>query len=115
MFRTRTTIVSLTLLLAMLLAVPAMAAPLASRSGPAPTDAAGLARELHGNEELARALAAHGLSPEQVEQRLAQLSAEDLEYLGANLDQVQSAGEVPDYIWILLAVLLGIVILGAIF
>ena len=107
MLRKSSTLVSLMLLTVMLLAVPATAAPVTSR--------ADAAADLQANEELARALAAHGLSPDEVEQRLSQLSDEDLEYLRANLDQVQSAGEVPDYIWILLAVLLGVVILGAIF
>jgi hypothetical protein len=65
--------------------------------------------------EVAAALAAHGLSPEEVEIRVAQLSAEDLSALAANLDQIQAAGSVPNYIWILLAILLGVTILAAVF
>ena len=72
--------------------------------------AASLARQ-----EVADALAAHGLSAEEVEQRVAQLSAEDLSALAANLDQIQAAGAVPNYIWILLAILIGVTILVTVF
>ena len=66
-------------------------------------------------QEVAGALAAHGLSAEEVEQRVAQLSAEDLSTLAANLDQIQAAGAVPNYIWILLAILIGVTILVTVF
>jgi len=102
-------------LFALLLAVPAFAAPIASHTGPAAGDVDRPLPDLRGNEELARVLAAHGLGPDEVEQRLAQLSDEDLEYLRANLDQVQAGGAVPKYIWIMLAVFLGVLILGAVF
>ena len=65
--------------------------------------------------EVAAALAAHGLSAEEVELRVAQLSAEDLSALAAHLDQIQAAGAVPNYIWILLAVLMGVTILVTVF
>lgn len=65
--------------------------------------------------EVAAALAAHGLSAEQVELRVAQLSAEDLSALAAHLDQIQAAGAVPNYIWILLAILMGVTILVTVF
>jgi hypothetical protein len=55
------------------------------------------------------------LDTEEVEQRVAQLSAEDLSALAANLDQIQAAGGVPDYIWILLAILIGVTILATVF
>ena len=63
-------------------------------------------RETLARDEVARALAARGLSAGQVEERLTRLSNEDLRRLAANLDQIQAAGEVPKYIWILLAVFL---------
>ena len=62
-------------------------------------------------DEVAKALASRGLAPREVEQRLAQLSAEDLRSLAANVDQIQAAGDVPQYIWILLAVLIVVIIL----
>ena len=61
--------------------------------------------------DVAKALAARGLAPHEVEQRLAQLSDEDLRSLAANVDQIQAAGDVPQYIWILLAVLIVVIIL----
>ena len=66
-------------------------------------------------EEVARALAAHGFSPQDVEQRIAQLSAEEISALAANLDQIQAAGAVPNYIWILLAILMAVTILATVF
>ncbi|HXK09566.1 MAG TPA: PA2779 family protein [Vicinamibacteria bacterium] len=63
-------------------------------------------RDALARDEVARALAAQGLSAGQVEERLTRLSDEDLRRLAANLDQIQAAGDVPKYIWILLAVFL---------
>jgi len=66
-------------------------------------------------KEVADALAAHGLSREEVEHRVMQLSEEDLSALAANLDHIQAAGAVPNYIWILLAILIGVTILATVF
>ena len=99
-------------------AMPVCAERIASR-GDDTNDSrrADLARvhEALANPEVAKALAAQGLSAAEVEQRLAQLSTEDVERLAANLDQVQAAGNVPQYIWILLAVFLAVSILAIIF
>jgi len=63
-------------------------------------------------DEVARALSSRGLAPREVEQRMAQLSDEDLRSLAANVDQIRAAGgDVPQYIWILLAVLIVVIIL----
>ena len=64
---------------------------------------------------MAQALAAHGLRPEEIEGRLAELSPEDLRSLAANVEQVQAAGNVPNYIWILLGIFLAVSILAAVF
>jgi predicted exporter len=99
-------------------ALPASAERIASRADDKPASReAGLARvhEALADAEVAKALAAQGLSADEVEQRLAQLSAEDVERLAANLDQVQAAGNVPQYIWILLAIFLAVSILAIIF
>jgi hypothetical protein len=66
---------------------------------------------LLARDEVARALSSRGLAPREVEQRLVQLSDDDLRSLAANVDQIQAAGEVPQYIWILLAVLIVVIIL----
>lgn len=65
-------------------------------------------------QEVAQALAAHGLRPEEVEGRLAELSPEELRSLAANVEQVQAAGNVPNYIWVLLGIFLAISILAAV-
>jgi len=66
-------------------------------------------------EEVAQALTANGLSGPEVEERLARLSAEDLSALAANVEQVQAAGAVPNYIWILLGILMAVTILATVF
>ena len=55
-----------------------------------------------------------GLSPGETQQRLAQLSAEDLRTLAANTDQIRAAGRVPNYIWWLLAALIAVTIITTI-
>jgi hypothetical protein len=73
------------------------------------------AQEALAHPEVARALAARGLSTAEIERRLAQLSREDLQRLAANLEQIQAAGSVPNYIWILLAAFLAVSTLAIIF
>ncbi len=110
--------VGLTLLMAAL-AVPVSASVIPSK----PEDAASAsrarsledARQALARNEVAQALAAHGLSAEEIDQRLNRLSDEDLQLLASNLDQIQAAGDVPKYIWILLAVFLAVSILVLIF
>ena len=98
--------------------VPAMADRIASRAESQPdVRSAELARvgDLVAREEVARTLAAYGLSPEQVDERLVRLSNDDLHRLAANLDQVQAAGNVPNYIWILLGILIAVTIIATVF
>jgi ParB-like chromosome segregation protein Spo0J len=104
--------------LVLLPALPASAERIASRGDD--TDASRPAelahvREALANAEVAKALAAQGLSAGEIEQRLTRLSAEDLQRLAANLDQIQTAGKVPEYVWILLAVFLAVSTLAIIF
>jgi ParB-like chromosome segregation protein Spo0J len=101
-------------------AVPCLAAPIPSRAADPPAlDTSGSDRAaiegFLGREDVARALAARGLTPQEAESRLARLSPEDVSALAANLDQIQAAGEVPKYIWILLAILMGVTILATVF
>lgn len=96
------------------LATPSTGGPIPSKAEAHSADLATIGSFLE-REEVAQALVANGLSADEVEQRLARLSAEDLAALAANVDQVQSAGQVPGYIWILLAVLMGVMILATIF
>jgi hypothetical protein len=73
-----------------------------------------LVREVVANEQVAKVLAERGFTQEQVDQRLAQLSPQDLHQLAQNLNQLQAAGLTrQEWTWILLgaiAVLLIIVV-----
>jgi hypothetical protein len=99
-------------------AMPASAERIASRGedGDAsrPADEARVRAALE-HADVAKALAAQGLSAAEVEQRLERLSAEDVQRLAANLEQIQAAGSVPEYVWILLAVFLAVSTLAIIF
>jgi hypothetical protein len=69
--------------------------------------------------EAARAIVAdllrdHGLTEDQVQERLAALTDEDVLQLSRHVEQIQEGGAVPNYIWILLAVLIGVTILATI-
>ena len=68
-------------------------------------------KEVVAQDVVREALAAQGLTPAETEQRLAQLSSEDLRMLAAHSDQLQAAGAVPRYIWWLLAVLIAVTII----
>jgi Family of unknown function (DUF6627) len=97
------------------LAAPSLAAPIPSRAADRPTLAASepdraAIEAFLAREDVARALAAHGLTSEEAGARLARLSDEDVSALAANLQQIQAAGEVPHYIWVLLAILMGVII-----
>ena len=93
---------------------PAAAERIASRTDPAAeARSADLARVSDALAEagVARALAAQGLSASEVEDRLGRLSDEDVRRLAANVEQVQAAGTVPKYIWILLGIFLAVSII----
>ncbi len=97
------------------LAAPAWAAPVPSKTAQRNADLSTVKAFL-ARDDVSRALAAAGLNDTQVEQRLARLTTEDLRFLASNVDQVKAAGTtVPRYIWILLGVFLGVLILTAIF
>jgi hypothetical protein len=102
------------LLFSLALALPAGAEPLPSRAEADSARAAEEVRSVLGRQEVAAALLAHGLRPEEVEARLAELSPEDLRSLAQNVEQVQAAGAVPNYIWILLGIFLAVSILAAV-
>ncbi len=57
-----------------------------------------------GQEEVTEALAAHGFTREEVNERLAQLSPEELSALASQAEQLQAAGQ-PTYVWVLIAIL----------
>ena len=84
-------------LIVALSAIPTFAGPVPSKTAAnqsLDSRAADLAlvRDVAANEQVAQVLAAHGFTQEQVNQRLAQLSPQDLHQLAQNLDQLQAAG-----------------------
>jgi hypothetical protein len=100
-------------------AIPSFAGPVPSKTAAnqsLDSRAADLAlvRDVAANEQVAQVLTAHGFTQEQVNQRLAQLSPQDLHQLAQNLDQLQAAGITrQEWTWVLIgavAVLLIIVI-----
>ena len=109
------------LLLVAFLAVPTFAAPVPSKTAAnqslATRDAdLVLVRDIAANEQVAQVLASHGFTQEQVNQKLAQLSPQDLHQLAQNLNQLQAAGLTQqEWIWIgigALAALILIIALG---
>ena len=71
-------------------------------------------RNVAANEQVARVLAANGFSQEEVEQRLAQLSSNDLHQLAQNLDQLQPAGLTrQEWIWIGIGALAALILVVA--
>jgi hypothetical protein len=111
----------LVLLMVAFLAVPSFAAPMPSKTAAnqslATRDAdLALVRDVAANAQVAQVLATHGLSQEQVNQRLSQLSNQDLHQLAQNLNQLQAAGLTKqEWIWIgigALAALILVIALG---
>jgi len=73
-----------------------------------------LVRDIAANEQVANALAARGFTQEQVNQRLAQLSPQDLHQLAQNLDQLQAAGLTrQEWIWVGLGALAALILVIA--
>jgi|GEM_PF-471227 len=75
-----------------------------------------LVRDVAANDQVAKVLTDRGFTKEQVDQRLAQLSPQDLHQLAQNIDQVQAAGFTrQEWIWIgigALAALILVIALG---
>jgi len=101
-------------------AIPAFAGPVPSK---AVTDqsidqrAADMAtvRDAAANEQVAKVLTDRGFTKEQVDQRLAQLSPQDLHQLAQNVDQVQAAGLTrQEWIWIGIGALAALILVIAV-
>ncbi|MDQ6800177.1 MAG: PA2779 family protein [Acidobacteriota bacterium] len=101
------------------LSMPTFAAPMpskaiANQSLDARAADLTVVRDAAANAQVASVLASHGFSQEQVNQRLAQLSNQDLHQLAQNLNQLQAAGLTrQEWIYVLIgavAVLLIIVL-----
>ena len=109
----------LLLLVVAFLAVPGFAAPVPSKTAAnqslATRDAdLALVRDVAANEQVATVLASHGFTQEQVNQKLAQLSSQDLHQLAQNINQLQAAGiTTQQWTWILIGAVAVLIIIVA--
>ena len=93
----------------LLAAPPAQAMPTPSKTAPGQSlaeRAADLAvlDAVLAQEEAQEVLAAQGLTRDEVNLKLAQLSPEELGGLASQVEQLQAAGQ-PTYVWVLIAIL----------
>ena len=73
-----------------------------------------LVRDVVANEQVASILAQRGFTREQVDQKLSQLSAQDLHQLAQNLDQLQAAGLTKqEWLWIAIGAIAALVLIIA--
>ena len=102
-----------------LIAVPTFASPVPSKTAAnqslATRDAdLALVRDVASNEQVAKVLAARGFTQEQVNQKIAQLSPQDLHQLAQNLNQLQAAGLTQqEWIWIGIGALAALILIIA--
>jgi hypothetical protein len=100
-------------------AIPAFAAPMPSKAvanqslDARATDLA-LVRDVVANQQVAQALAARGFTRDQINQKVAQLSNQDLHQLAQNLNQLQAAGLTnQQWLWILIGAVAVLIIVVA--
>jgi hypothetical protein len=71
-------------------------------------------RDIAANEQVAAVLTAHGFTSDEVNQRLAQMSPQDLHQLSQNLEQLQPAGLTrQEWIWIGIGALAALILVVA--
>ena len=106
-------------LLLTLAAMPALAGPVPSKTAANQSlesrDAdLAIVRSVAANEQVANVLSAHGFTREQIDQRLAQMSPQDLHQLAQNLEQLQPAGLTrQEWIWIGIGALAALILVIA--
>jgi hypothetical protein len=100
-------------------AVPAFAGPVPSKTAANQsldqrTADIAVVRDVLSHDEVAKALEARGFTRDQVDQKLAQLSPQDLHQLAQNLDQLQSAGMLTkqQWIWVGIGALAAIILIA---
>ncbi|HVR41066.1 MAG TPA: PA2779 family protein, partial [Thermoanaerobaculia bacterium] len=102
-----------------LVAMPTFAAPVPSKTAAnqsIESREADLAvvRDIASNEQVAQVLASHGFTQAQVNQRLAQMSPQDVHQLAQNLGQLQPAGLTKqEWIWVGIGALAALILVVA--
>jgi hypothetical protein len=100
-------------------AIPAFAGPAPSKTAANQSVASrdadlALVRDVAANEQVASILAAHGFNQDQVNQKLSQMSPQDLHQLAQNIDQLQAAGLTrQEWIWIGIGALAALILIVA--
>ena len=100
-------------------AIPAFAGPAPSKTAANQSVASrdadlALVRDVASNEQVAAVLVSHGFNQAQVNQKLAQMSPQDLHQLAQNLDQLQAAGLTrQEWIWIGIGALAALILIIA--
>jgi hypothetical protein len=106
-------------LLVVFAAIPALAGPVPSKTAANQSlDSReadlSVVRDIAANEQVAAVLAANGFTQEEVSQRLAQMSPQDLQQLSQNLEQLQPAGLTrQEWIWIGIGALAALILVIA--
>lgn len=106
-------------LLLIVAAIPAIAGPVPSKTAAnqsldSRTADIAVVREVAANEQVSAVLAANGFTQAEVEQRLAQMSPQDLHQLSQNLEQLQPAGLTrQEWIWIGIGALAALILVVA--
>lgn len=106
-------------LLLIVAAIPAIAAPVPSKTAAnqsLDSRAADLSvvTAVAANEQVSAVLTANGFTQAEVEQRLAQMSPQDLHQLSQNLEQLQPAGLTrQEWIWIGIGALAALILVVA--
>ncbi|MGZ5444053.1 MAG: PA2779 family protein [Thermoanaerobaculia bacterium] len=109
----------LVVVLMTLAAIPALAGPVPSKTAEnqsLDSREADLTvvRDIAANEQVAAVLAANGFTADEVNQRLAQMSPQDLHQLSQNLEQLQPAGLTrQEWIWIGIGALAALILVVA--
>jgi hypothetical protein len=106
-------------LLVAFVAMPALAGPVPSKTAANQSLESReadltIVRNVAANEQVAAVLMANGFTQEQVNQRLEQMSSQDLHQLSQNLEQLQPAGLTrQEWIWIGIGALAALILVVA--
>ena len=114
-------VIFILLIVAAFMAVPTFAGPVPSKTAvnqslDQRTADIAVVRDVLSHDEVAKALEARGFTRDQVDQKLAQLSPQDLHQLAQNLDQLQAAGMLTrqQWIWIGIGAVAAIILIAVI-
>lgn len=115
----RKSIFFIVVLLLTIAAIPALAGPVPSKTTANQSlesrDAdLALIRSVAANEQVASVLSQHGFTQAEIDQRLAQMSPQDLHQLAQNIEQLQPAGLTrQEWIWIGIGALAALILVIA--